>query len=286
MRQLKHMLHLSTLKSKDTDLQPSRIAKDEADVKSLVAMLDGSWINPFLGFQQDLLCLSSGKLATPEIERDLLQAEALGEKAFNTFSCERLESNQPEVRFNDPMKKMKLTTFADLAKRSKVSKAAGKQEVIKADRALFPQMIIIAENRKLKISDILCHPLDPLPWALATADGSLRRNNKASLAKELQKNITRAEEIPLPCARILDGMAMVQKIAGDQKTFAEVADTLMSIVLNEGTNSEHIDVAFDVYNECSIKNAERVPRGCESGHEFRNIMPDNKIRQIPAQSDK
>ena len=74
-------------------------------------------------------------------------------------------------------------------------------------------------------------------------------------------------------------MAMVQKIAGDQKTFAEVADTLMSIVLNEGTNSERIDEVFDVYKEYSIKNAERVRRGCESGHKFRNIMPNHKIRQ-------
>ena len=277
MRQLKDMLHLSTSKSKHTDLQPSRIAKDEADVKSIVSMLDGSWINPFLGSQQHLLCLSSGKLATPEIERDLLQAEASGEKAFRTFSSERLESDPPKVKFNDPMKKMKLKTFADLAKKSKVSKAAGKEVVIKADRAVFAQMIIIAENRKLKMSDVLCHPLGPLPWALATADGSLRKNNKASFAKELQKNITPAEEIPQPCARILDGMAMIQKIAGDQKTFAEFADTLMSIVLNEGTNSERIDVVFDVYNENSIKNAERVRRGCGSGHEFRNIMPDHKI---------
>ena len=201
MRQLKHMLHLNTSKSKHTDLQLSRIAKDEADVKSLVSMLDGSWINPSLRSQQDPLCLSSDKLATPEIERDLLQAEALGEKAFRTFSCERLESNPPKVKFNDPMKKMKLKTFADLAKKSKVSKAAGKEVVIKADRAVFSQMIIIAENRKLKISDVLRHPLGPLPWALATADRSLRRNNKTSLAKELQKNITPAEEIPQPCAR-------------------------------------------------------------------------------------
>ena len=65
MRQLKDMLHVSTLKSKLSDFQPSRIAKDEADVKSLVSIVDGSWINPFLGSQRDPVCLSSGKLATP-----------------------------------------------------------------------------------------------------------------------------------------------------------------------------------------------------------------------------
>ena len=38
-------------------------------------------------------------------------------------------------------------------------------------------------------------------------------------------------------ARTVDGITMVQKIRGDQKTFAEVADRMMSIVLHEGTEN-------------------------------------------------
>lgn len=91
----------------------------------------------------------------------------------------------------------------------KVHKGTSKEVIIKAGRALFAQMIIIAENRKLKMNDVLCHPLGLLPWSLASADGSLRKANKASLAKELQKNMTAADMIPQPCARIIDGMAMV-----------------------------------------------------------------------------
>ena len=81
--------------------------------------------------------------------------------------------------------------------------------------------------------------------------------------------------IPQPCARIMDGMAMVQKIRGDQKTFAKVADSLMYIVLNEGTDSQHIDVVFDVYRDNSIENPEREKRCSESSHEFRNIKADH-----------
>lgn len=143
--------------------------------------------------------------------------------------------------------------------------------IIKADRALFAQMILIAENRKLQISDVLCHPLGPLPWALASDDGSIRKNNKAALANELKKSVTPADTIPKPCARITDGMAVVQKLKGDHKTFAEIADTIMSMTLNEGHDSERIDVVFDVYREESIKNAEREKRGSSTGHEFRSI---------------
>lgn len=72
---------------------------------------------------------------------------------------------------------------------------------------------------------------------------------------------------------------MVQKIRGDQKRFAEVADSLMSMILYEGTDSQRIHVVFDVYLDDSIKNPEREKRGSESSHEFRNIKADDKIHQ-------
>ena len=59
---------------------------------------------------------------------------------------------------------------------------------MQADRNLFGHMILVAENRKLKMNDVLAHPLGPLPWALASGDGSLRKTNKAALARELERN--------------------------------------------------------------------------------------------------
>ena len=115
-RQFKEMLHLGTPTTyQHTDLQASRIARDEEDVKSSMSMLEGSWINPFKGVQQDPVCLSSGKIATPETEKDLLQAEALGEKAYTTFSKDRLESNPPKMKFHDKITKLKLKTFGDVS---------------------------------------------------------------------------------------------------------------------------------------------------------------------------
>ena len=85
-------------------------------------------------------------------------------------------------------------------KKMKLPRGTNKKLIIKVDCVLFVRMIIIAENRTLKINDVLCHPLGPLPWVLASADGSLRKTNKASLAKELQKNMTAADMIPQPNA--------------------------------------------------------------------------------------
>ena len=90
-------------------------------------------------------------------------------------------------------------------------------------------MIVIAESRNLRMSEVLAHPVGPLPWTLAKSDGTLRKTNKASLAKELQKNVQAADVVPQPSACSVDGMALVQRLKGDQKTrFAEIAEHLLS----------------------------------------------------------
>ena len=66
------------------------------------------------------------------------------------------------------------------------------------------------------MKDVLSHPLGPIPWSLATADGSLRKTNKSTLDQHLAKNSRPAENIPMPNACIIDGMAVVNKIQGDK----------------------------------------------------------------------
>ena len=139
-------------------------------------------------------------------------------------------------------------------------------------------MIIVAENRKLQMREVLCHPLGPLPWALS-ADGSLRKTNKSSLAKELQKSVQAAYVIPQPSACLIDGMALVQRLRGEHKKFSEVADSLTGMVLHEGFSSQRTDVVFNVYRENSIKNVEREKRRSALGNEFRNIQPEHKVQQ-------
>ena len=66
---------------------------------------------------------------------------------------------------------------------------------------------------------------------------------------------------------------------GTTRRFAEVAASLLSLVLHEGSNCKRIDAVFDVYKENSIKNAEREKRGAEFGNEFRNIQSEHKVQQ-------
>ncbi|KAK3749597.1 hypothetical protein QZH41_002778 [Actinostola sp. cb2023] len=220
---LREMLHLKSFYG-HTDLQGTRITRDEEDVKSLVDLLENTWINPFDPDTQELVSISTGKVAPPEVQEHLLLAREKGNTAYQEFSQQRIESSPPVLDFYHKMTKLKLKTFSDLIKKKTFRKENGKEIILKADRVLFGQMIVIAQSRNLSMNEVLVHPLGPLPWSLATPDGSLRKTNKATLAKELQRNVPAVDIIPLPSATIIDGMALVQRLKGDHKTFSEVGD--------------------------------------------------------------
>ena len=93
------------------DLQSKRKVKDEADVQSLVDMLENNWIDPCNSENQDLICLSTGKGATPEVTNDLLNARRKGEQAYNEFSQKMIESTPPKQMFYDTISKLEVENF-------------------------------------------------------------------------------------------------------------------------------------------------------------------------------
>ena len=242
-------------------------------------MLQSHWFDPFTSVQQDLVCLSTGKVAPRKIQQDLLTAEAVGEKAYESFRVERLESQPLQTKFHETIPKARLQTFTDLNRKVQAKSKTSKEIILNADRNPFAQMILIAENQKRQMREVLSHPLGPLLWSLSTTAGSLRKTNKAALAKELQKSVSFADVIPQPSSCMIDAMALVQRLKGDHKTFAQVVESLLSLVLHEGSNSKRTDVIFDEYKENSIKNAGREKREAEFGNEFKNIQSEHKVQQ-------
>lgn len=171
-----------------------------------------------------------------------------------------------------------MKTFSDINK-PRLAKSTNKETVLKADHKLFGHMVLIATSRKLDMRSVLTHPLGPLPWSLSNCDGNLKKTSKATLARQLEKNVSLVETIPQPSTCIIDGISLVQNVHGDNKTFAEVLEELFISALRSGAQSSHIDVVFDVYRDESIKNAERVNRGSDSGLLFSNIVAGHKIKQ-------
>ncbi|KAJ8384830.1 hypothetical protein AAFF_G00198170 [Aldrovandia affinis] len=197
-------------------------------------------------------------------------------EAYEGFKRDWLEDEKPKTQFHDKMTKKRLKMFSDI--RKKPSASNPNKVILQADRKLFAHMVLVAESRHLQMSDVLSHPLGPLPWALSNGDGTLRKTNKAVLARELEKQVLPAETIPGPSATIIDGMSLVQKMKGNDQTFSQRAASAQTQILHEGARSQRIYVVFDVYQEDSIKNA-KSEQGCTTGIQFRNIAPGHRIQQ-------
>ena len=273
--QLRNMIQASNSKTQHTELQSSRMKKDEQAASAIVDLIQG-WVNPF-SESQDLISISTAKKAPREIATDLKTAHAVGERCYANFKEERMEKTPQIRKFHDPLKTNELKTFSDLNKKKQVP--IDRSIILKANRPLFGRIIVIAQERSLQMDAILAHPLGPLPWALSTPDGLLRKTNKASRASMLQKNVQVSEEVPVNSAAVVDGMSLVQRLKGDQLTFGDVAITVLSMAMKEGLSCNRIDVVFDTYKELSIKNSERQLRGEESGHQLVNITSTQIVRQ-------
>ncbi|KAG1659941.1 Choline O-acetyltransferase [Nymphon striatum] len=184
------------------DLQSSRVKRDENDVKSIVDMLENNWTNSFSNQPSDLVSLSIGAAATSAITSDLLKPRSKGEEAFKIHK-ERLESGSG---FFDLIKKQNLQTFTVLQKNTVVNAGTNREMILKADNRVFGNMLLIAQSRKLDMKDVLQYPLGPKPWALANADGTLKKTGKATLGNHLEKEVANVDVPSGSCATNSDAL--------------------------------------------------------------------------------
>ena len=80
-----------------------RIHKDESDIVAIVDILENDWTNPFDKDPTDLISISTGAAATPEVCNDLLNALQKGEDAYLTFQEKYLQEGKG---FYDSITKM------------------------------------------------------------------------------------------------------------------------------------------------------------------------------------
>lgn len=141
--------------------------------------------------------------------------------------------------------------------------------------SFFGQMILVAESREgITMKEVLAHPLGPIPWSLASPDGTPRKTDKAKFANFILKGISVAEQSDggRPYVVVFDGMAFIRKTKGEGKTFIQLASNILSAVLSGGGGAaDEIHVVNDTYKEMSIKNMERSKRATEVPTSYNNI---------------
>ena len=137
---------------------------------------------------------------------------------------------------------------------------------------IFAHVVLVGENRHLRMSDVLSLTLGPFPWALVNGDVTLRKMNKAALARPTQ--VLPAETIPEPSVTITDGISLVQKMKGNDQTFSQHACSSLTPILHAGVRSHSFDVVFATYREDLVKNA-----GISNRNIFQIKVPCHRIQQ-------
>ena len=66
--------------------------------------MENTWINPLSHDETELVNLSTGILALPDVASDLLKAHQVGEEAFQTLRKDCLEKEPPKVKFHEKTK--------------------------------------------------------------------------------------------------------------------------------------------------------------------------------------
>ena len=92
-------------------------------------------------------------------------------------------------------------------------------------------MVLDATGRNLDMKEVFKHPIGQLLLALSNCDYTLKKTNISTIARHIERRVAPADSIPLPSACIIDGMSLVNKIRGDNRTFGDIADSIFLIAI-------------------------------------------------------
>ena len=179
--------------------------RDEEDVQKVMEVIS-QWRNPF-EMADNLVSLSSGSITSSALKEDQLKAEEKGKSALVSFVQDRLTNSA--VGFFETLPRLKLGKFGEV---KKTVNQGGKSFVLQADRNLFARLLVIGQSRQIDLRDLLTHELGPVPWSLATYDGSLAKTNKSVLAKLLEDGVEILPNLTNASAVIINAMAQLQAL--------------------------------------------------------------------------
>jgi len=184
------------------------------------------------------------------------------------------------------MSKLNLKTIASLAKTNQIKSAHEKIITISADRNLVGRLLIAAKCRDVDVKEVLRYELSTVPFALAHADGALRKTTKSVVMAEVERECQAQGRLPesaLSTAFIFDGMALVQTLkSAGSRTFGDLAERYFNAIVTPLRQGQcRRDVVFDRYDvQESIKETERVIRGSSRALK---IQITNKHTPVPKQ---
>ena len=123
--------------------------------------------------------------------------------------------------------------YADMSKPMKTNK---RDKRMIDSEVLFRWLLAVSKKRNVSLEQVLTHELAPVPPSLFNNDGTMRKTNKADLAKKLEANCEEVQVLELSdlknTAYVIDGMALILALDEAQfDTFDDVGRTIMKKTL-------------------------------------------------------
>ena len=128
-----------------------------------------------------LVNISTGQMASTEVEDSMKCIPDRGKVIFDDFVKERL-GEEPAKHFWEPLKKCKVSTFAEMKKALSNDKD---RKLIIDSEVLFLRLLAVSRSRDLEMRKVLQYELVAVPPALFHSDGTMKKTNKAEFAKRL-----------------------------------------------------------------------------------------------------
>ena len=104
---------------------------------------------------------------------------------------------------------------------------------LRNDAKFISRLLAIGESREVDMKNLMSYSLRKFPHPLATIDGELVKSAKCKLLHELVGRVTdpMVETSQTSGALLLDAMAMLQTMKYIPKTFGELAEKVLQIIL-------------------------------------------------------
>ena len=236
------------------DLRKRNIKKSYGHLEATVAAIRG-FLNPFaLENDGKLYNLSSGAPVPPDIEVDILRADASGLESRNKFVKDRLEKSKD---FFVSIKRSGLKTMADMNKSVTVKTSDNKLVEYKNQGNVIAKLLVKAlEGEKLDLDQIMKFCLTPIPYCLATADGYLAKNEKCKSLTGFTKEVGNEKMPTDKTLTVEDGNAIFYIMKQIPDTFRTICKKVYETV-----STGDVIVSTDMYCSDSIKTMERKRRG-------------------------
>jgi hypothetical protein len=235
------------------EAHPSRIRKDMKQLKELTDFLT-SCKNPFSDENEPLFNISTGKAASNETQKFLLNVREIGEKAMNDY-IERC--HEDPLSFELPIRRQKISTFANDGKKIKRS-CQGIIKEIKMERDMLGKLLMISLNHKLDIGLVLQYPLTPVPLVFSHLDGTINSTDKAVLYKNLEKRVDSVGPEVID-VYIVDGFFFLHLLGPNIPQIYEDIARFILVKLCK-LKAKTIHLVFDRILSPSIKDLERDVR--------------------------